>query len=772
MSVSTSPVIAAAAPRKRRRPAKSCEQCRQRKVKCDLEEPCGPCGKARTALSCTYSSVLSRKPDEFESRLNINRASRLVESIADVTRLPYLHTPSSTPKDRIPEDKSNPGRTRVNHLGSQRPAFNKDHARPGASIGLPWETNRSQGLRDDSSRNLRHGRSSLAIDAPLPCLRVTSDKTRIFNQTHWSQTAAQFKFLGELNHKGAQVLTEDETHELRGTIDELRRMQHTIKHTETVSLQETVPNLCGTFPSRSVCDELLDGYLRTFQPIYLILHMPSFHDEYEKFWIDSSPHTTAFRMKLAMVLTIGTTFYSTLAEQDHMKRLAQVWIHAVQWWLTGPSEKATNNLDGVQVACLLLLARQVTSFGMTNSACNDLALRLAMSVGLHRDPDHFPALTPFQAQMRRQLWYNALELTTQSLFILSLPVLICEDDYDTKMPANIDDTDIGPGTARPPDALPDNQLTDHTLQRALASTLGLRLRLARMMNGLTPQLDYEDVLEMSKQVQAACRDISRVISSTSEQPNEGSPQINRFQAQYVDMQFRRYLLMLHRPFVLQARHDPKFYYSRKICLETAMILATYAKSLSLPTMRSDDLPRYLLNVKGPSNVPLSLDIMTMLGLEILTQLQEEESISGTAESTNAARTLIKAARIPIFEVLEHIKTQLHQIIALGSASLKRYGYLSAMLAQLHAMENGEDVTKAVINSIRESGASKKPLLQATIARGRAKDSVETLTHTVADQAFAAGLDLEFDDMGDLSFDAGLGDIFHFPELTGGGLMEW
>ncbi|KAK3679527.1 hypothetical protein LTR78_001088 [Recurvomyces mirabilis] len=772
MSASTSPVLVKAAPKKRRRPAKSCEQCRQRKVKCDLEEPCGPCGKARTSLFCTYSSEFSRKPSEVEAQLDNATASGRSESFAGVARPSHFRTPSTTPKDGKPGVTSSAGRTRATHLESQRPALHKDHARPGVSIGLPWETDGSQGLRGDSSRNVRHDRSSLTIDAPLPCLRVTSDKTRIFNQTHWSQTAAQFKFLGELNHQGAQILTEDETHELRGTIDKLRRMRHTIKHTETVSLQEPVPNLCGTFPSRSVCDELLDGYLRTFQPIYRILHMPTFHNEYEKFWVDSSPHTTAFIMKLAMVLTTGTTFYSTLADQDHMRRLAQIWIHAVQWWLTGPSEKATNNIDGVQVACLLLLARQVTSFGMTNSACNDLALRLAMYVGLHRDPDHFPALTPLQAQMRRQLWYTALELTTQSLFTLSLPVLIREDDYDTKMPANIDDKDIGLDTTRLPDTLPDNQLTDHTLQRALASSLGLRLRLARTMNGLSHQLEYEDILNISKDLQAACRDLSHVVTLSSAQSNGSATRINRFQAQYVDMQLRRYLLMLHRPFVLHARHDPKFYYSRKICLEMAMILATYAKSLNLPTMPSDDLPRYLLNVKGPSNVPLSLDVMTMLGLEILTQLQEEAEIDCTAEVSDATRILAKAARVPIFEVLEHIKTQLHQIIALGSASLKRYGYLSAMLAQLHAMEDGEDVTKAVINSIRESGANKKPLLQATMARSRGKDSVETLTHTVADQAFAAGLDLDLGDIGDMDFGAGLGDIFHFPELTGGGLMEW
>ena len=48
-------------PRKRRRPALSCVECRKRKIKCDRNRPCGPCVQARSP-SCTFTEDAARLP--------------------------------------------------------------------------------------------------------------------------------------------------------------------------------------------------------------------------------------------------------------------------------------------------------------------------------------------------------------------------------------------------------------------------------------------------------------------------------------------------------------------------------------------------------------------------------------------------------------------------------------------------------------------------------------------------------------------------------------
>ncbi|KAJ4147056.1 hypothetical protein LMH87_001609 [Akanthomyces muscarius] len=48
--------------KRRRRPAKSCDACRARKVRCDQKMPCGPCTKARSAPKCVYAPDAVRLP--------------------------------------------------------------------------------------------------------------------------------------------------------------------------------------------------------------------------------------------------------------------------------------------------------------------------------------------------------------------------------------------------------------------------------------------------------------------------------------------------------------------------------------------------------------------------------------------------------------------------------------------------------------------------------------------------------------------------------------
>jgi hypothetical protein len=552
-------------------------------------------------------------------------------------------------------------------------------------------------------------------------------------------------------------------------IDSLRRLRHTMKYRQAVTFDEPVPYLVGTFPSDAVCNELIHAYFRTFEVMYRIIHVPNFWTEYKAYQQSPFASSIAFRMKLALILAIGTTFYPRRADLEHLHRLVQVWTFAAQHYLTGPTEKAANNLEGVQIACLLLLTRQVTKVGMTNSLCSDVALRLAMTAGMHRDPDRFPALSPFMAQMRRRLWYSAVELTLQSLFNLAMPMTVGTADYDTKPPLDINDEEMRLDSKTAPASAPPGTVTDHSLQRALLISLPMRLKIAAMLNGLHEAVDFEEAIYMAKQLKVACQGLAKFISAATDQRDGNALQISSFHARFLDMGLRRYMLMLHRPFVLQARCDPRFHYARKVCLESAMIIASYSQSMRLPAEPSDDMSRFLTTVKGPTNGALSLDVITMLGLELLTQLEEEQGSDDNPP--DAAQSLARAARAPIFQVLEHICEQLVQIISLGSASLKRYGYVSTMLSQLRAMENGNDVLQAVFSSLLAGGRTKRPALEAAIAASRPKDTVASLTTREA-VVEPTPPEFDFEAFSASELDIGFPEFFHFPEMTEGGMMEW
>jgi hypothetical protein len=116
--------------------------------------------------------------------------------------------------------------------------------------------------------------------------------------------------------------------------------------------------LRSTIPAKAICDELVHHYLRTFELIYRVIHIFSFLREYDRFWEDSESIPRTFLMKLVLILAIGTIFSPDRTNIDHAHRLIHTWIYAAQWWLAGPSERSTHNLDGLQVFCLLVIARQ------------------------------------------------------------------------------------------------------------------------------------------------------------------------------------------------------------------------------------------------------------------------------------------------------------------------------------------------------------------------------------------------------------------------------
>jgi hypothetical protein len=68
-------------PRKRRRPALSCVECRRRKIKCDRRMPCSHCMQLRSTLCAypeTHSNVINRRnvPKPILNPLSVNRPLR------------------------------------------------------------------------------------------------------------------------------------------------------------------------------------------------------------------------------------------------------------------------------------------------------------------------------------------------------------------------------------------------------------------------------------------------------------------------------------------------------------------------------------------------------------------------------------------------------------------------------------------------------------------------------------------------------------------------
>jgi hypothetical protein len=204
MTTVDDPVVSEVVSKKRRRPAKSCEQCRQRKVRCDLDEPCGPCTRARAGLSCTYSpetirgsGVNGNESLHVAKTTRTNRTQRTAKT-SSTSGNPVENSSSSfgacqprqqsTPAVATPASVQQGPASHIQRLlsGTLEPST------PGASLGIPFGNDGDVGSSlPRTSEAPKESHSKLSVPSPAACLRVTPEKTRIFNQMHWSQTAAR-----------------------------------------------------------------------------------------------------------------------------------------------------------------------------------------------------------------------------------------------------------------------------------------------------------------------------------------------------------------------------------------------------------------------------------------------------------------------------------------------------------------------------------------------------------------------------------------------------
>lgn len=570
--------------------------------------------------------------------------------------------------------------------------------------------NRVSSIEQQLTRNNTElGSQDSCIPAPTLRMKTSLEKTRLAGQSHWSNSFQQLRMLEKIDDRQAA--------EMREGMKKCKGLRATLKHKPMMwdepfkQLAVDVAWGCGTYI------KMVGAYFRTFGPIYRILH-PSFRDEYmDRLAFETEPPPHSFILKALLVIGVGSVFHPDDALRKDIHMRVHRWVYAAQWWLTGPAEKSAYNLDGLQVYCLMLLCRQVHSLNKESVWLSAGSLvRFACSLGLHRDPGHFSSLSVCEGDMRRRLWAAVLEIALHASFDVSMPPLISEDDFDTKPPLNVNDREMDEDIQSAPSPKPSSHHTDASIQLLLLKTLPARLQVARFSNQIGQPQSYEQALRLGTELMTFCKDITTYFQVTPNLPESAD-----FHHRILDTFLRRTILFLYRPFALQALHDPRFYLARKFSLESAMVIASYADTVDIPSKQLDDFTKLSISGFGAFKGALSIDPIITICLELVTQLDEEARTRLRIPRNgpdNVLDRMARASRKPLIETLEHIQEQLLQVIAMGIPSMKRYAILSTVMGQIKAMERTgqwtkEDVHGALMESIKKCSSALEEHIEVT-----------------------------------------------------------
>ncbi|KAJ9149811.1 hypothetical protein NKR23_g4053 [Pleurostoma richardsiae] len=573
---------------KRPRPVKSCNSCRQRKLRCDRTCPCSQCQKSNRVCKYANEQDGSEGSEPEASPRPAKRVLRIgPQPYADGAPMTATVIPVQAPNGTDYRSTS-ASSTLMEQFGARLERLER-MVLPKPPPPLDWSSSRHHHHHYPHQHGAggEGGFTPVAAASPgtIRSLSVIGDlRTRFFGQNSTRVLVNLFPEAKEFLFNGTRDEGAREIFVMMQKINWAMQEEHRRALSPiTVFIDSMVPvqkRMADILPKRSACDRLLESYLTTSEGLYRVIHIPSFRQEYDSFW-QGKVSPDGFLPRLLCMLSVGARFE---AESRGMGHDRGDGIHVptacalVRAWLDSLRGRQLIDMNMLQTEILLLHAQRMIA-PRNQEAWTQLGLivRMAMTMGLHRDPSEFPKLSPFSAEIRRRIWYTIMDMDLHVALACNLPCAVREGEYTCQPPSNIDDEDLLLDMKELPPPRPIDCYTNNQMQAFAASTLPYRLRVAAIINRLDALRDFTEVLECGASLERTLDDINHLFPRSRSLDPRGKYKEWRMRA-LLDMHVRRPLLSLYRPFALGTGADCPPHIAATY-LKSSMTMLTYMDEL-------------------------------------------------------------------------------------------------------------------------------------------------------------------------------------------------
>jgi hypothetical protein len=282
--------------------------------------------------------------------------------------------------------------------------------------------------------------------------------------------------------------------------------------------------------------------------------------------------------------------------------------------------------------------------------------------------------------MRRRLWATVMEMNVQAALDAGMPPNILLRDFDTEPPSSLNDRDINDCTKEMAQSSA-TKVTDTSLQRFLFNSLGPRLEILRIMNGVSSEMTQAEVIALTSEIKNACID-----RRTHIRVNHNDVEEQVFCHNLTDLFLRRFLLSLHRPWANRARTSPLFYFSRKVVYDSAT-------ALLLP-QHNEDFTHLILRGGGIFKNRM-IHVSLALASELLVEIEEQGSPTSFMDQPWNYRNMLLAA-------VKEAQQQSAQRMRFGETNVRLHMKLSIVLSQAEDLLPGQSRQEQMIQSAKNS----------------------------------------------------------------------
>ncbi|KAM5465095.1 hypothetical protein MauCBS54593_006730 [Microsporum audouinii] len=569
--------------KKRKRRTIACLQCRNRKVKCDLEFPsCGRCAKGPWPDACVYENPGPAWNNPSSLSASRPLSSEQARSRADAG---VRDARGDAASPRLSEEQRIRELERVVLSFAQSQAY----AKQGMLGRLP-----SRAATGDlelhqhtpSPHSTQHSRDE-AGSGCVAASASTSTAARIDapNRSHLGGRGNRTRFYGSSNV--ASLITEfGDLHaylkDLRSGFPALARVHHDLKALKDTRSKEPLSGelsldavfLSGLLPARSVTYNLVQYYFAFSSSTYHVLHKQTFYDRLQDLYQQPQLVSASFVIQLLLVLSIvwsvdAPESVTPSSNKGVTHGMAMEWIYWGDAWLYHSGIKRPN-MTLLQTRCLLVLAKEANYTRKNQAwAATGTTVKLAMSAGYHRELGPDAKISHFDREMRRRIWSTIVELDLNASFDRGMPPTIQATDYDTSPPININDEDLLESATHHPEPKPWQVPTDSSFQVTLSRSVDLRLRICGLVNAPRVTISASQLSEIDDEITRHLSEVPRTWESFESTDLRQRQRVMLWRA-LIEIQLRRSQLCLHSCCALSDLQGSVFNYSWRARLEVAM----------------------------------------------------------------------------------------------------------------------------------------------------------------------------------------------------------
>lgn len=510
------------AKQRRRRKPLNCQFCRQRKLKCDRQDPCSTCVKKKRGHMCFYTNKANTIGGRVAKSKDILEAGTAQPAQTDKSSPPNLtggaHVGIPVTVDMMKDEKfaANIEKSGLNDTISQ------------LNMSLTEDTSEVESLRQS-----------------LGMMKLGSRGNAIYHgESHWGSL---FSETAEVTDFFDQVRKEDGWS--TSCVDPATQRHK--KNLSALSAAEQngsnrLAQILQLLPTRPNCDKLVKRFFEACEPMLNLVNEADFLAEYNQFW--ETPEDTQI---LWLALLLGVLSLALQSCIDHRldeaahKRLTVAWSE----WLKGIDHCLEQALVCVRASMVniqaLVLWVCVQSMGDVAAEWADVSwttfgmlVRVAQSMGLHRDPAWFRMSLEHQ-ERRRSVWGLITTLDVHFSLVEGLPQAI-----------NMNATDV-----RPPlegDAFCKARATLHQLFMQNYSIASVRT------------MPYEQVLLLGAKLKKVYEHHKEAVLS------QGEPNVNLLKGLVFEVDYLKMTVAIHRVFASQGLNSARYRRSREECVRASL----------------------------------------------------------------------------------------------------------------------------------------------------------------------------------------------------------